>query len=398
LAPLRIFLLDLLPTVPYYAAALALALKQAGASVTFGLTTYWLDKDHFRARGLEPAPGLVDIAALLPARPAWLRRLLKLAEALANLLILAVCWTFRPQEIVHVQFLSLWLRGMPFELWLLTWARRRGSRLVYTVHDLLPHDTGRRHFTRYARLYSHFDALICHSESVRSRLHEEFSIPLERIWVLPHGPLFRGPEIADSSLALTRLGCAPGTELVLWQGIIHPYKGVLFLLDAWAQVAAQRPHARLLIAGIPAAVAPDHAVEITNRIAQLGLAESVRTDYRYLPEEELQACYAAAAAVVYPYREISTSGALMTGLGQGKAVIATRLPAFAEILTNGENALLVDFGDADALAAAILRLLDDAALRHRLEQAARAEADRRGWESIALRTLDHYRSLRGAPS
>lgn len=396
MAPLRIFLLDLLPTVPYYAAALALALRRAGASVTFGLTTYWLDKDHFRSRGLELAPGLVDFAAFLPARPVWLRRLLKLVEAAANLAILAVQWAFRPPEIVHVQFLSLWLRGMPFELWLLAWARRRGSKLVYTVHDVLPHDTGRRHFTRYARLYCFFDALICHSESVRSRLHEDFSIPLRQIWILPHGPLFSGPEIRDSSAALTTLGYPRGTELVLWQGIIHPYKGVLFLLDAWARVAAQRPYARLLIAGIPAAVAPEHAVEITNRIAQLGLKESVRTDYRYLSEGELQSCYSAAAAVVYPYREISTSGALMTGLGQGKAMIATRLPAFTEILTDGENALLVNYGDAEALAAAILRLLDDAALRHRLEQAARASAGRHGWESIAHRTLDHYRSLRGS--
>lgn len=396
-APLRIFVFDLLSTVPYYAAALAVALERAGACVTFGLTTYWLDSGHFRARGLRPAPGLLDVTGRIPARPAALRRVLKSIEAFVNIAALAVRWTFRPPDIVHVQFLALWLHGFPCELWLLAWARRRGARLVYTVHDVLPHDTGKSHFGRYARLYSLFDAVVCHSENVRTRLVEEFALHPELVWVLPHGPLFSDLAAISREAALHRLGYGPATPLVLWQGIIHPYKGVLFLLDGWARVAAQLPDARLFIAGSPAGAAAGHAAEITSRIRELDLAASVRTDFRYLSEEEIQASYAAASAVVYPYREITTSGALMTGLGRGKALVATRLPSFLEILTDGENALLVDYGDAGALAASILRLLEDLPLRLRLETAAKDTAARYGWDAIARRTLEHYGSLRGAP-
>lgn len=397
-APLRVFIFDLLSTVPYYAAALAAALARSGARVTFGLTTYWRDRGHFRARGLRPAPGLLDVTAHIPLGPDVLRRTLKSIEALVNIAALAVRWTIRPPDIVHVQFLALWLHGFPCELWLLGWARKRGARLVYTVHDVLPHDTGRSQFDRYARLYSRFDAVVCHSENIRARLLAEFALLPERIWVLPHGPLFSDrTEAVPRAAALHRLGYEPATPLLLWQGIIHPYKGVLFLLDGWAQVVARRPDARLLIAGSPAGTAAAHASEITRRIDELDLAASVRTDFRYLSEDELQTCYAAASAVVYPYREITTSGALMTGLGRGKALIATRLPSFLELLTDGGNALLVDYGDTGALAASILRLLEDPSLRIRLESAAEAAAARYGWDAIALRTLERYGSLKGAP-
>jgi glycosyltransferase involved in cell wall biosynthesis len=56
-----------------------------------------------------------------------------------------------------------------------------------------------------------------------------------------------------------------------------------------------------------------------------------------------------------------------------RAVIASNLPGIAEVITDGENALLVPPGDAPALAAAIQRLRDDAALRQQLAEAAYRE-------------------------
>ena len=55
--------------------------------------------------------------------------------------------------------------------------------------------------------------------------------------------------------------------------------------------------------------------------------------------------YQDAEILVYPYGEVTTSGALMTGIGYGKAIVATRLPAFEQLLHDGENALLVAYGD-----------------------------------------------------
>src|SRR5690606_19885917 len=72
-------------------------------------------------------------------------------------------------------------------------------------------------------------------------------------------------------------------------------------------------------------------------------------------------------------------------LALGRAIVASDLPAIREVLTHDVDALLVPPGDAAALAAAIGRLADDAALRTRLGAAARARAAAFTWAARAER-------------
>ena len=171
----RVFMMDLLAIVPYYTAYLSRALRAAGADVTVGSISYYLDAACFRSRGLELDPGLLDVVGRfrLPRLP---RRVLKLPEALVNLGALAVRFAVRPPEIVHVQFLPMLRWRAPLDLWLLRLCRRRGSRILLTVHDLLPHDTADRYRALYRRLYGFADGLICHSAAVEGRLRAEFGV------------------------------------------------------------------------------------------------------------------------------------------------------------------------------------------------------------------------------
>ena len=97
--------------------------------------------------------------------------------------------------------------------------------------------------------------------------------------------------------------------------------------------------------------------------------------------------------VVYPYRAITTSGALATGVALGKAVVASDLPVFRELLTDGVDALLVPPGDAEALAEGILRVLSNHALRARLETAMQQkDFGAESWKRIAKQTRDVYQT------
>jgi glycosyltransferase involved in cell wall biosynthesis len=106
------------------------------------------------------------------------------------------------------------------------------------------------------------------------------------------------------------------------------------------------------------------------------------------------ALYRAADVVVYPYRAITTSGALATGLALGKAIVASDLPVFRELLAHRENALLVDPEDSVVLAGALIELAQDAALRERLAARVRAmNFGRQTWTSIAKRTAQVYEQV-----
>jgi len=117
----------------------------------------------------------------------------------------------------------------------------------------------------------------------------------------------------------------------------------------------------------------------------------VELNLRFIPTRDLVELYQAADVVVYPYRAITTSGALATGLALGKTIVASDLPVFRELLIDRDNALLVDPQNTTAFAGVLVELARDAALMHRLAQAVSAmHFGDQSWLSIAKETTRAY--------
>ena len=136
-----VFMMDLWATVPYYTAYLSKALLKEGVNLTVGSITYYLDTECFSSRGIEVDPGLLDVVGKfhLPRLP---RRILKLLEAVLNLAALTVRFLISCPDVIHVQFLPMFKWRVPLDLWFVELCQWRGAKIVLTVHDLLPHDTG----------------------------------------------------------------------------------------------------------------------------------------------------------------------------------------------------------------------------------------------------------------
>ena len=382
----KVFMMDLWATVPYYTAYLSKALLAEDVDLQVGSISYYLDPGCFRSRGIKVDPGLLNVVGRfnMPRLP---RRVLKLAESMLNLAALSVRFLFSPPDVVHVQFLPMLTSRVPLDLWFVKFCRWRGAKIVLTVHDLLPHDTGESHKAAFAALYAGVDAMICHSDSIRARLAAEFAVPVDKVSVIPHGPFFYDLPPGDSGDVLRDFELDPKQLLVLWQGIIFPYKGIDLLLHAWQQVEAKSENACLVIAGTGA---PELLEQIRAQVAELGL-KRVKLHFRFISTEELVALYRAADVVVYPYRAITTSGALATGLALGKTIVATDLPVFRELLTDGENARLVPPLESSILGAALVELIADAGLRERLAEQVRAmNFGDESWLSIAEKTRAVY--------
>jgi glycosyltransferase involved in cell wall biosynthesis len=119
----------------------------------------------------------------------------------------------------------------------------------------------------------------------------------------------------------------------------------------------------------------------------------------HLPQEHVADTLAACDAVVLPYDRprtarglASTSAAAHEALAAGAPVVATATRALPDLVDDGRNGLLVEPGDAAALARALARLRDDPALRDRLRQGARqtaAELDRDAVGPAALGLYAH---------
>jgi glycosyltransferase involved in cell wall biosynthesis len=382
----KVFMMDLWSTVPYYTAYLAQALLREEVNLTVGAISYYLDRSCFSDRGIKLDPGLVNIVGKfsLPVLP---RRILKLLESLLNMAALLVRFFVSPPDIIHVQYLPMLKARLPLDRWFVELCRKRGSKIVLTVHDLLPHDTGEAYKETFHQLYRMVDSIICHSDNIRMRLGAEFSVSAEKVSIIPHGPFFYDLPATASETALQDFEVEPGKILVLWQGIIFPYKGIDLLLNAWQQVEATVDDASLVIAGTGA---PDLLEQIREQIDRLSLKRA-KLYPRFISTEELVALYRAADIVVYPYRAITTSGALATGLALNKTIVASNLPVFRELLVDQKNALLVDPQNSRELATAVIRLTRSSQLRELLAADIREmNFGDQTWRSIATRTIQCY--------
>lgn len=385
----KVFMMDLWATVPYYTAYLSKALLAENVDLTVGSITYYLDPDCFSSRGIKIDPGLMDVVGRFPL-PRILRRSLKFAEAMLNMCALAVRFLISPPSVVHVQYLPMLKWKVPLDFWFLKLCHYRGAKIILTVHDLLPHDTADRYKQTFLALYGMVNGIVCHSDHVKKRLREEFHVRDKEIWIIPHGPFFYDVQNKDSKEIQQELGICQDELLVLWQGIIFPYKGIDLLLNAWKSVEEAVPNVTLVIAGTGRA---ELLESIGQQVRQLGLRR-VKMIFRFISTEELVALYRAAEVVVYPYRAITTSGALATGLAMGKAIVASDLPVFRELLVAGESALLVDPQNAKELSGALIELLSRPDLRELLESnTTKMNFGDESWLRIAKQTNVAYKSL-----
>jgi glycosyltransferase involved in cell wall biosynthesis len=334
--------------------------------------------------------GLVDIAGRLPLASRSLRRGLKAAEYVLNVfLLLYIVYTKRP-NVLHIQWLPLGEAWPSLELWWMSMVRRWETQIVYTVHNVLPHDTGQRYAEAYRSIYHAVDALICHTDKAKEQLVCDFGVSDERVWVIPHGPLSAELRTIPSCQARNQLDIPQETSICVLFGYIRPYKGIEFLLRAWRRVVDRMPNTLLVLAGHGE---DNYQQEIEQQIATLELDQHVETRFYFLPEKELSLIVSAADVLLYPYQNITQSGALLTGLTAGKPIVATNVGGFSEVIQDGQTGVLVEYGDAAGMEEELVQLLRDEEKRERFGRAARDMVNTKySWDTIARQTLKCYRS------
>jgi len=270
---------------------------------------------------------------------------------------------------------------------------RKHARIMADVCHNVRRFTGSGSFTasdRYERIYRLFDLVFLHHDVNRYEFLARFPESAQRVRTIVHGNEEIFLELRDPSITPAkvreRLGLAPDDQVVLFFGSLSAYKGIDLLLDAFGRMAGNHPRARLIVAGPPLA---DFKLEQQPPLQKAQIVPS------YIDAGEVAAWIEMAAVVVYPYREIHQSGALQIALTLGAPIVATRVGANAEVITDGMSGLLVPPNDATALGEAISRLLSDPGLARRIGKGARATAEEKfAWRPIARQILEAYGSTR----
>lgn len=173
----------------------------------------------------------------------------------------------------------------------------------------------------------------------------------------------------------------PDAVHLLYVGRLTPEKDLPTLFRAYRKVSAQRPdHSiHLVLAGDGA---------YSSRMRHLAPGDA--TFVGYVEGRMLSQVYSAADVFVFPSRVETLGNVVLEAMASGLPVIGADQGGTVENVRDGHNGLLVPAGDADRFAEAILRLVDDQALRGKLARNARAWAEDRSWDRAFVTLLEAY--------
>jgi glycosyltransferase involved in cell wall biosynthesis len=244
-----------------------------------------------------------------------------------------------------------------------------GKPIVTTMHAV-------GNYKIDATISSKSDKVITHNKFCSKR----FSYPNV---IIPHGVL--PVKCPDKDECKKSFGIDKKIPVVGYLGFISEYKGLEILISAMTKV----PNAALLICG------GWHVDEQTQYIWDLKETTLKVLPGRcqwtdFIPDDQLPVAYGAMGVMVYPSRFATESGALLTAIGHGKAIISSDLPPFKE---KEEVGALLTFDSTERLVEKIKLLLMNEAERRRLEEGAMKYAEATSWSVVAKQHIKLYEEV-----
>lgn len=296
-------------------------------------------------------------------------------------------------RLLHIHWSSFWLsRGrrfskhaasllLPLTIYL---AKLLGFRLVWTVHNVLPHEPQALDDVKAARFLSRsVDAKIVLSRSTIQDMRR-CGLDVDRVSVIPHGNYFGAyPDVITRSAARDRLAVRDEEILVLFFGYIRPYKGVSDLLSAFDRL--QCPAAKLLLAGRIADLALRREIHRATKNSNVVAHEG------HVSDENVAVYFRASDVVCLPFRTVANSGSALLALSFARPIIAPRSGSLSALPSN--VGYLYDPLSPGALDRALAEAIGDHDGRAERGRAARAYASTLRWDEIAAETLHLYTHL-----
>lgn len=264
------------------------------------------------------------------------------------------------------------------------------KKIVITLHNLLPHENQyptiqHKTFELSLKLAN---AIIVHNNYSTKMACRMYNIDEKKVWVIPHGAFGSYyPNHISKEEARGRLKISKSKFVILSFGAIREYKGIEELLNIMDNLLIHEKDLFIVIAG---ACNDDNLkrrlTEFSNKFKQNSL---VRVEY--IPDEDIQIFMNASDVGVLPYREITTSGALLLYMSFKKPVIVPDLEPMKELLQ--EAGIYYNHRSNKDLQRTILKTKSDEDNLNELSHKVFAISQKYQWDDSAEKTIEVYNNL-----
>jgi D-inositol-3-phosphate glycosyltransferase len=296
----------------------------------------------------------------------------KFLSYFSSLLVLSRYFILHRPKIIHIQWIKLY-HIEPFYYFIIKCFFK--LKIIFTAHNIVPHDNGKKHFKSFHNWYNVVDHIIVHNFKTKSDISNLFSINSQSISIIPHGIFDLGPIISKTK-----------TPLLLtfgFLGRLSNYKGLDLVVDSWKRIP--EGSAKLIIAG-------------SGRInsSPISMRMDVEIDNNELSNEEFNAYLSKCDVVLLPYKEISQSGLLFTCINYSIPVIVSKLPGLLEPFQFGEIGWQLDDLSENNLTKLLMQLITNPFLVNQISSnnyVWEKVKSHYSWKSIGLLTSNIYKKL-----
>ncbi|MFZ0393891.1 MAG: glycosyltransferase family 4 protein [Terracidiphilus sp.] len=280
--------------------------------------------------------------------------------------------------------------------YILTLLRRLKMPLVTTLHTVL-REPDRNQRIVLEEIGQLSDRLVVMSELAAKLLREVYAVPGGKIDVIPHGV----PDLPfmDPNYFKDRFG-TEGKSVLLTFGLLSPNKGIENVIRALPAILLSHPDVVYIVSGVTHPHIRRREGEryregLQALAVQLGVSSHLILNNRFVSAEELVEHVGAADIYITPYRQEAqvVSGTLAIALGAGKAIVSTPYWHANELLAE-KRGVIVPFESPDAIAQAVVALLENDAERHAMRKRAYLHSRGTTWPKTARAYMASFQRAR----
>jgi len=265
----------------------------------------------------------------------------------------------------------------------------RKKPVVFTVHNVLPHERPNIYLALTRFLFKLGDHFIVHTTNNVEQLNQYYNISKSRISCIAHGTLdFHVKKRSASGSIRDTMGFDASHKIILFFGAIRPYKGLDTLIKSFSKVLIKFPETRLLIAG----KLWEKWQPYETLIKSLEITDYVTTFLDYIPSGEVHKFFNSSDLVLLPYHRFdSQSGVGTTAIAFRKPLIVTRVGGLPDLVA--DKRYIVPPKDVKALSKAITNCIGDPNEMQAMSLSAAEISKNLSWSAIAKKTCDVYHRI-----
>lgn len=308
---------------------------------------------------------------------------------------------FNKYDILHFHWPEVMLSDRSVVMSLLTtitflllvrWMKFRGTKFVWTVHDLRSHNFVLKnriqqkieqwYWDKFNRL---LDGIIALSDaSLKEAVQTHPVLAEKKQFVIPHGhykDIY--PDTISRGEARQKLDIADDKMLISYFGQVRPYKNVPRLVEAFLELNCESYH--LLVAGNPSNNELKNKIELLRRQA----IDRITTILKFIPDDEVQNVFRASDLVVIPYKDILNSGSVILSLSFDVPVLVPEKGSIIELKEIfGDRWIKTYQGELTA------DILDETVCQiEQVEDDRCKKIEEFGWDNIAHQTYQAFEKL-----